>query len=606
MNLRLQKRNHQRNHQFPALKSVTPAAVFILLAITIWIAYFWYYASFGLYSDDHGRIARGMQMGLPGLLHTLQNYFLMKTGQGRPLHDGFIFLFPFIGSRLGGLQALYWLGYAIATLNSILFYILLRRLSLHQVFAVTGALAFCLVPADPSKIFLTHAFGIQTSLTFLLVALYSYLVGRKKWSYLLIFGSLITYETMFPVFLAAPLLQKKWDARLKRELLGHALILGAMMFSMFFIRKVMGDGGRAENLDLLSAISIPIRHTIIGSVVSITSFLYRPIQTLLALDGKMIILLLICFAGFVWILSQLKLEMSSNILSRTNSVKSKAFRLRNSDFLKHLAKLAAIGLVMLVLAYPITFTTKPTAFYGHGGKAHSAAILGASILCACACSAILFIANAYRKRRLATLGLAGFFALLVGVGLLVQQDYALAWQYQRSFWTDAIRLSPDLTDGTVILVDGELKRTKHWQILQGGAKKPSVVLRNIYRFPQEWKNPPRLYSLLPQWQDAIVSDENLLDLNYSTVLTFSPDPLRPHPFGFEEHFDKVESSNVIFLEANNGRLARRTEPLVIDGREFPLKEISTSKLPLLEKGHLYNNYLNRSPDEESVNYLKTN
>ena len=604
INLRLQKRNHQRNHQFPALKSLTSVAIFILLAITIWIAYFWHYTSFGLYSDDHGRIALGMQMDLSRLLHTLRNYFLMRTGQGRPLHDGFIFLFPFIGSRLGGLHALYWIAYAIATLNSVLFYVLLRRLSIHQVFAVTGALAFCLFPADSSKIFLTHAFAIQTSLTFLLVALYSYLIGRKKWSYLLIFGSLITYETMFPVFLAAPLLNKKWDARLRRELFKHALAVGAMMLCISIIRKVARAGGRIGELDVLTTISLPLRHMFAGPIVSMTTFLYHPIQTLLALDGKLVVFLLICFAGFVWTLSQLKLDRSSNVLCLRYSTESKAFRLKNSEFLKELAKLASIGLVMLLLSYPLTFTTNPTSFSftGQGGRAHSAAIVGASILCACVCSAILLIASAYQKRRLATLGLAGFFTLLVGVGLSVQQDYALAWQYQQAFWTDVTQLSSDMTNGTVILVDAELKRTKHWKIIQGGAKKPPVVLRNIYRFPKEWESPPRLYLLKPNWQDAIISDENLFDLNYSTIVAFNPDPLKPHPFGFEKYLDKVDSSHIILLETENGRLIRRTEPLVIDGREFTLKEMSTSKLPPLEKGHLYDHYLIKSPSEESIDY----
>jgi hypothetical protein len=49
-------------------------------------------------------------------------------------------------------------------------------------------------------------------------------------------------------------------------------------------------------------------------------------------------------------------------------------------------------------------------------------------------------------------------------------------------------------------------------------------------------------------------------------------------------------------------LTRRTEPLIIDGKEFPLKEKTATGLPPFEKGPLYD-YLIKSPDEEPINYI---
>lgn len=122
--------------------------VFLLLAITTWIAHFWHSASFGLYEDDYGRVSQ--VMGITWL--ELWDLILNKSfGQGRPLHDGLIYLFSFLGLKLGGLHVVYWIGYAIVTINSFLFYLLLKRMFAKQGFAIIGALAFCLFPAGHSE-----------------------------------------------------------------------------------------------------------------------------------------------------------------------------------------------------------------------------------------------------------------------------------------------------------------------------------------------------------------------------------------------------------------------------------------------------------------------
>ena len=147
----------QKSYRFPALKNLDNFKVFILLAVTIWIAYFWHSASFGLNWDDFRRLGDAMEMTWSELGRMLQNLFLMKQGQGRPFHEGLIYLLSFIGFRLGGLHVVYWIGYAILTVNSFLFYTLLKQVSDQQVFAVTGALAFCLFPAHTVQTWLTIA-----------------------------------------------------------------------------------------------------------------------------------------------------------------------------------------------------------------------------------------------------------------------------------------------------------------------------------------------------------------------------------------------------------------------------------------------------------------
>jgi hypothetical protein len=50
-------------------------------------------------------------------------------------------------------------------------------------------------------------------------------------------------------------------------------------------------------------------------------------------------------------------------------------------------------------------------------------------------------------------------------------------------------------------------------------------------------------------------------------------------------------------------LTRRTDPLIIDGKEFPLKEKTATALPLLENAPIYD-YLIKTPDEEPINYIQ--
>ena len=568
--------------------------ILVLLAITIWIAHFWHSASFGLYEDDLWRFA-----GLEG--KTWSEVWEALQDQGRPLHDGLIYLFLFLGFRLGRLHGVYLIGYIILTVNAFLFYELLKRLSNQQVFAVTGALAFCLFPADTTQAFPTHFLGLQPSLTFLLLAFHCYLSGRKKLSYFVILGSLLCYETVFPMFLAAPLLKRKWDSTTIKELFKHALFLGFIIASVFIIRKFTGES-RVSNFDIFLLIQ-SLQQMLYGPIVSTGMFLYRPIYLLLPSKdlatelknniGELLVFLPLCFVSFTWVLSQLKINTSRKLLNLKTLVDSKLCRFEVSHVLKHFAKLSLIGLILLILSYPLTLTVPANIVEGRGSRVHFAAVVGASILCACVCSIILLLGWILGRKHLAAMGLAAFLTLLLGFGLLVQQDYKLAWQYQKAFWSDVVRLCPDITDGTVIVVEQVGLRDNPRQIQAYSWSMP-YVLEKIYQFPDDWKIPPRVYRLNSDWQNYIGSDGNLLHLKETTYW-------RPHIK--PQHEDLiVESSNVILLDTKNGRMTRRMEPLSIGSQDFILKEISSSEPSLFEKGPLYD-YLISTPDSEPIIYL---
>src|SRR5207302_4136088 len=102
--------------------------------------------------------------------------------QGRPLGFFLPDLLSFIGDKLGGLPAIYLIGFLVVTLNTFLCYRLLR-VRVPPAPAVVGAAVFCLFPADTTKILLTHDFQLQPSLTFALLAALAYSAGRRPLAY---------------------------------------------------------------------------------------------------------------------------------------------------------------------------------------------------------------------------------------------------------------------------------------------------------------------------------------------------------------------------------------------------------------------------------------
>ena len=580
------------SHYSRITKWVEKVWIFLLFAFLIWAARYWHSAAFGLYEDDYTRIPRALTMTGPELWGQIVQAFRYFTDHGKPLHPTIIYTLATLGGRLGGLRGIYWIGYIILTINSFLFYALLKRLG-DQTFAVAGTLAFCLYSADTTQAFLTHSLGLQPSLMFLLLGIHCYLSGRRFLPYLLITGVLLCYETPFPVFLAVPLLRKEWNKRLIKELLRNALTMGAILVVVTVIRSLFGES-RVTGLEFPDVILTPIVHMIQGPFVSMGTYLYRPVQALQGLNKELIITMIFAFPVFTWVLWRLKLDESNSIKIVVDSIKGVDrgdilpsirrgfFPFEIPNDLMNSIKLGFAGLIMLVLAYPLTFTVRAYAISGRDTRVHFAAIVGASILCASFCSVFLNAANTYRKKRLGVFVLAGFYTLLVSFGFVIQKDYTSSWVHQREFWTEIARFTPGMSEGTAILVEPSgLQDTRHistntWNLPR--------VLNQIYEFPSDWDDPPRVYRLTPGWQEHLVTSEGLFQLNGAT--TIAPTSL----------YRTVNSSDVIFVETSMGRLSRRTEPLMIGGEDFILQESLVEGPPLFEEGVLFD-YLIQMPAE---------
>jgi len=554
-----------------------------LLVIVVWIARFQHSSEFGLYEDDWTIIPKAIDMSLKELTDFVSDYVTHFRGQGRPLHHSFIYLLSNLGWNLGGLQGIYILGFVIVSFNAILFYLLLRRIHSHQL-AIVGALAFALYSADSTQAFLTHALGLQTALTLFLLASHSYISRKYVLSYILILVSLLTYETPYLVFLAAPLLSHPWDKGLPKAMARHFLILTVLFIGVYFVRLAVGDPNTVS-LGIAGSLSTSIRHMVQGPIWSLGAYLYRSIQTYQSLDIGITVLIGLSFTVLFLILYHWAIDRSDNEasvvaveyyqLSKDAGEKTgrKLLSLMNEDRVRTPLKLAAVGAAMLVLAYPITFTTEPYLIYGRVTRNHFAAVVGNSLLIAATWMAFV---EAFRNEWFRLIGsfvLAISFASMLGFGQVVQRDYAQGWAIQREFWGELLEIIPDAGEGTAVIVDSSgMKESVH---IGANVWNMPRVLERIIEFPEHWNPPPSVYKMYGGWLDYLQEANGTIVLDHLVALT-------PR-----DHVREVSSVDMILIITDGGGVARQNSPIVLDGEEYPLRTPSDPVLPALEKKTLY-------------------
>jgi len=546
---------------------------FLTIALITWIAHFWYFNHLGLYEDDYAFIGNILTMDFSRFVDSVKNMNLAFF-QGRVVGFNILFFSAYFAGKLGGLPLIYISAYLLALTNNILFYLFLQRLWNQPIFVLTGTLAFTLFPADNTRAFLTHI-HILPAITFLLLAFLSYLNDKKIWSYLLITASFLSYETCFLLFITAPFLTKKPQSEIFKELIKHLFILGTIFLVVLILRKLTGDS-RVGDLDIATAIFTPIRQIITGPFVCLGTFVYRPWQTLHNLRGELLIFVPLSLLMLLWLFLQ-------------------NYRFSGLDSGENwpiIKQLSLLGISLLFLAYPLTFTVPATLISGRDSRVHAAAVVGASILGGILGYLIVYLANSYRQKNLAALLLATYFSLLIGFGIIVQQQNKLSWKYQQAFWADVIQLAPDLSDGQVILVDAP---SLPWgsQLYPFAWSMPSVV-GQLYQFPWQWKNVPKLYKLNPDWQQKIPANGEMALNNDNGLLSY---------YYTWESPRQVKTSEIILLQEKDGKLVRTTTPIVVGTKKFSFKPLTNSTIDSFEKGYLYD-YLIAPNNKKSVNYFQ--
>jgi hypothetical protein len=209
------------------------------------------------------------------------------------------------------------------------------------------------------------------------------------------------------------------------------------------------------------------------------------------------------------------------------------------------------GLAMLVAGYGLAFTHyPPNAVIGRGTSVHLGATLGMAVLAAAVAWGLLAL-----RPRLGAAVLGAYFALAVGYYVTIERDFMRSWQIQRGFWQQVAACCSDLQDGTVLIY--ELDETMPTTFIFTNSWADPLVLMEMYRFPSEWRNPPRLFGLT-EWLPRVVADGEQLQWWVPGA-------------SWDEHWEELPQNNVILLRPVDGRLVRVTGSVDVAGRQLQLK-----------------------------------
>jgi hypothetical protein len=192
-----------------------------------------------------------------------------------------------------------------------------------------------------------------------------------------------------------------------------------------------------------------------------------------------------CAAAFTWKLLRHTGEEDPADWAPFKVSDTKLLRLELPGVLFELGKIAMIGGLMLILAYPLAVTLSPLEIIGRGTRVHAAASVGAAIVFGALASAAIFIAKLYGRERVATFGVGAVLAILAALGVSAQADYSRSWSMQRDFWTQFVRLSPNTSEATVFLYRPPEDVTE----ISAFAWSTTFVLERIYHMPEAWKSP---------------------------------------------------------------------------------------------------------------------
>jgi len=505
------------------------ALAFVLCAALAWLAQFHHFADFGLYEDDYWFISEAMGKDPSYLLARLQT--AIHLPQGRPFGFFLPDLLSWVGDKLGGLPAIYLLGFLVVSLNTYLCYRLLRaRVPLAA--AAVGAAVFCLFAADTTKIFLTHDFQLQPSLTFALLSGLAYAARRPALAYVLSAGSLLAYENGFLGLFALPLLLRPWDRRLPRELVRHVLILVGIIALAVMVRFLVGESRATESVGSVGEI-VPkvVGSLLIGPPRSLAAMLIMPARALPTWDIETAILgilTLALFGALLW------------YLPRPGGRRREAL------------EVGAAGLVMLVLSYLLAFTHyPPVALVGRGTSVHLGATLGMAVVGAAVAWLVL-----QAWPRLGVAVLAAYVALAAGYYVIIERDFITSWHLQRAFWRQVAACCSDVQDGTVLLY--ELQPDQETTFIFTNSWGDALVLGETLRFPSEWTSPPRLFSLV-DWQSRVQADGAGLRWWVPAA-------------SWDEHWEPLPQGNVILLRRTSaGQLERVTGSVEVAGHSLALK-----------------------------------
>ena len=528
-----------------------PAVYLVLTAVSL-VANFVHLASFGLYEDDWYYMALAWLTEPRRWFHdmsgAIRGFYL-----GRPVQELFLWTSGYVGSALHSIELLYVLA-AVLHAASVLMLFRVLRLRYTAFLAALGALIFAVSPLYTIRQFLGGTLCLTPGLMFLFAAILVYARPRyAAGSYLFAILSLLTYETLFMVFFAAPFFRRGRKAWLGTAI--HAVICGLILTGYLAVRRHFSEArlmAAAAETPLHMAAGV-IEFAVYNVFSSFQSYVYAAYLAVRETSLE----------SLVWSLL-LTVVTAACLLGLPSAQIRRTARLFSPRLRWWLARVLAPGLGMMALGYVLSYFTSthrlayPLA--GRDTRFSLAAMMGSSVVAA----GILWypLASCRRRwtRRLAGAVAAAFFLVLFLYAFVIQDDYRREWRHQKQLFTQMMELAPDAGPDTLLMVQ------RPWfeePLFPKGARRPSInfqvhgTVLGFSRLFEDYPGPKVFVVYNDEWRRhlGLHADGKM----YWTAPDFGgsqPDMAAP-----------VERI-VLLVEQPDGNLKRVDAPFSVEGRQL--------------------------------------
>ncbi len=493
-------------------------AILIIVSVVI-IALYGHYRSLGFYEDDIDLYVQWLDLPLSQLPWHVRDLFT-QLPQGRPFQFVFLRLAAMAAGKLNDPLFGYVFGAGVICMNGTLAYFLFRRVTKSTMSGFIGALVLVLFPADTTQGYVMHAIGLQPAMSALLIASLIYLGEKRTWlAYPIAFFALITYESPFPVFLVVVFLKSGWRWR---DVVTHVSVLVAMMIGMYVVRTLVGDS-RVLEIEPLEVIYRVVTAIFLGPAVSLSVFVRLIPITLQQLNLELAAVFIVGAVGITALIRRLPRA-----------------RVPFSVFV--------VALLAMMSAYLVSFTHyPPTTVIGRETSVHFAAAFGGGLLAA-------YLVSLLPPTWGSAAVVGVFFGIIMMYRVTIQWDLARNWTIQQDYWRQVVALTPDLQEGTVVLVSPNgLPSNEGYMLTQ--SFNDAQMIRFIFRIPNTWREPPRVIPMRSdmRFRMAMTGDEG--EIKWLHFWTFP-----------------IQNGNVIYLEMVDGRLQRpELETIQVGNDQIRLK-----------------------------------
>lgn len=408
---------------------LTQPQPFLVLLLTNGIANFSRAREFGFYDDDWGMLARHWGLTLKQGLRVLASDVL-SFRLGRPIQFVFNNLLGILGGQSHSILLMYVTCFILTTLSAWFFFKALRH-KFPANFSLVASSIYLISPLTTLRAYLNANSYKPIGIIILFLSI-SLFLNHKKTSYFLSFLLPFVQESLFFIFLTAPLFHfpiaklksiKSWGR--------HLITCTFLLFVYLAIRHFVGENriSEAQQLHTVGSIKAMVSMPFTYSFNSFTSY-YYPLVVIfnygnpIYFAAGIIFGLLYCF--YTWTIMNKKISQEVLFESVT------------------------LGALLLICGYSLIYFERGEfnlgfPLSGRPTRFSTFSTFGSSILIT---SLIFLLKNKIWRHGLSFV----VICVLSSYSFFVQNDYSLAWKFTREVFEQIIRQTPDYNENTPIII----------------------------------------------------------------------------------------------------------------------------------------------------------